>query len=111
MVLEDKGDLIEIEALTLFFNEKFFSAIKLAIVSFNNLLLHFEDEYREFYLEKIRDYFMPYLNRFKKELLHTIMMYRDHLTETILDNYEINEEKLRLSFLPTFRKSFEELII
>lgn len=73
MVIEDKGDLIEIEALTLFFNEKFFSAIKLAIVSFNNLLLHFEDEYREYYLDKIRDYFMPYLNKFKRELLHTIM--------------------------------------
>lgn len=85
MVLEDKGDLIEIEALTLFFNEKFFSAVKLAIVSFNNLLLHFEDEYREFYLDKIRDYFMPYLNRFKRDLLHTIMEYREYLTEDILD--------------------------
>lgn len=111
MVLEDKGDLIEIEALTLFFNEKFFSAVKLAIVSFNNLLLHFEDEYREFYLDKIRDYFMPYLNRFKRDLLHTIMEYREHLTEDILDEYEIDEEKLRLAFLPTFRKSFENLVI
>ena len=55
MMLEDKGDLIEIEALTLFFNEKFFSAVKLAIVSFNNLLLHFEEEYREYYIDKIKD--------------------------------------------------------
>ena len=85
MMLEDKGDLIEIEALTLFFNEKFFSAVKLAIVSFNNLLLHFEEEYREYYIDKIKDYFMPYLNRFKKDLLHTIMDYKEHITESVLE--------------------------
>jgi len=48
-LLEDKGDLLEVIALTLFFNEKYFSAVKLAIVSFNNLLLHFEEEYRDYY--------------------------------------------------------------
>jgi len=40
---------LEVIALTLFFNEKYFSAVKLAIVSFNNLLLHFEEEYRDYY--------------------------------------------------------------
>ena len=51
MLLEDTGDLLEIEAMTLFFNEKFFGSVKLAIVSFNNLLLHFEEEYRDFYVD------------------------------------------------------------
>lgn len=45
-VLEEKNDMVEVAVLTLFYNEKFFSGIKLAILSLNNLLLHFEEEYK-----------------------------------------------------------------
>ena len=55
-LLEDPGDPIEIEALTLFFNEKFFGSVKLAIISFNNLLINFEDEYKDYYLENPNPY-------------------------------------------------------
>ena len=52
--------------MTLFFNEKFFGSVKLAIVSFNNLLLHFEEEYRDYYVDQIEDIMMPLFNNFKK---------------------------------------------
>lgn len=86
-LLEDKGDLLEVVALTLFFNEKYFSAVKLAVVSFNNLLLHFEEEYREYYTDLIERALMPLFNHFKTEL-HTIFLQREPvLTLKRLDGY------------------------
>ena len=54
---------------------------------------------------------MPYLNRFKRDMLHTIMLYKEHITEEILDDFEIEENDLRTTFLPTFRISLEEQVI
>lgn len=110
-VIEDKGDLIEIEALTLFFNEKFFSAIKLAIVSFNNLLMHFEEEYRDFYIEKIQDMFMPLLNKFKQTLTNVFLEYKDKMEAKDLLKVKFKEQDMRFTFLPMFRKSLETKVI
>lgn len=110
-MLEEKGDLLEVAALTLFFNEKYFSAIKLAVVSFNNMLIHFEDEYKIFYTEKIEKFMMPLLNRLKRDLHKIMIKYEDDLTPDRLANFSITKNEIKHEFLPSFRKVFESNII
>ena len=64
-MIEEDNQLVDIAALTLFYGEKFFSAVKLAVVSFNNLLVHFEEEFKEYYMGNIRNLMMPFFNEFK----------------------------------------------
>lgn len=106
--MEDKGDLLEIVALTLFFNEKYFAAVKLAIVSFNNLLLHFEEEYRDYYNEIIEKILIPIFNKFKVDMHKIYIKYEDELTGTRLEDFEITEDELKLEFLPKFRNIFND---
>lgn len=98
-------------ALTLFFNEKFFGAVKLAVLSFNNLLLHFEDEYQDYYTEKIEHFLMPLLNQFKSDLMEVILKYEENLKADTLANFSLSKEELKTIFLPNFRKAFEEKVI
>ncbi len=87
-MLEDKGNLVDIEVLTLFYNEKYFSALKLAIVSFNNLLMHFEEEYRDFYINKIKDFMMPLMNQFKNNFIKVIMEFKDTMSKEKLKKFK-----------------------
>ena len=110
-ILEEKDQMIEIEALTLFFGEKFFSAVKLAVVSFNNLLLHFEEEYRDYYTQKFRDMYYPLLNNFKLRLIETFYKNEDEFTPERLAKINMSEDDLRTIFLPRFRDAFERLVL
>lgn len=110
-IIEEKDIQIETSALFFFYAEKYFGAVKLAIVSFNNLLLHFEEEYKEFYNNKLRDIFMPLLNRFKLKMIHIFYKYEDEFTQERLDAIDVTEDELRYKLLPNFRKDYEELIL
>lgn len=110
-ILKETDQLIEIEALTLFFAEKFFHSVKLAIVSFNNLLIHFEEEYRDFYLQKLKDIYYPLLNNFKLQLIEVFYKYEEQFTPDRLAKVNMNTDDLRAIFLPKFRTDFEELIL
>ena len=61
------------DALYLFFNQKFFSSVKIAVVSFNNLMLHFEEEHQDFYMDEITEMLMPLLNNFKNKVIDNMM--------------------------------------
>ena len=65
----------------MFYCEKFFSGIKLAIVSFNNLVMHFEEDYREYYKEQLREVMMPLFNKFKETFITSLYIeeFKDEL--------------------------------
>lgn len=105
--MEDKGELLEVAALTLFFNEKYFGAVKLAVVSFNNLLLHFEEEYREYYNDVLERAFMPLLNEFKVRIHAAFLKREADLNKKRLEFFEITQDELRFIILPKFRKLFD----
>lgn len=106
--MEDKGDKLDLAALTLFFKEKYFASVRLAIVSFNNLLLHFEEEYREYYNDIIEKAFMPLFNEFKTKMHVIFMEFENSLTLKVLEGFELSVDDLKIRTLPLFRKKFDE---
>lgn len=110
-MLEDQGEMIEIVALTLFFNEKYFGAVKLAVVSFNNMLLHFEDEYKTFYTDKIAKFMMPLLNKMKKDIHKVFLEFEEQASEKALKGFIITKQEMKTEFLPRFRPLLEEKVI
>lgn len=110
-ILEDKGDLIEISVLTLFYGEKLFNGIKLAVVSLNNLALHFEGEYKEYFEDRIRDIFMPLINMFKSTMLKSFYEFEENLDPDRVAQFEISTEKFKEIFMPKFRPIFEERVM
>lgn len=109
--LQDNGDLIEISVLTLFYGEKLFNGIKLAVVSLNNLALHFEGEYKEYFQDRIRDIFMPLINLFKSTIVKSFYEYENDLNPDRIEQFDISVEKMKEIFMPKFRPIFEQRII
>ena len=109
--LQDNGDLIEISVLTLFYGEKLFNGIKLAVVSLNNLALHFEGEYKEYFENRLRDIFMPLINLYKSTMLKSFYEFEQDLTPDKIDQFEMTDEELKEIFMPKFRPIFEERIM
>ena len=109
--LQDNGDLIEISVLTLFYGEKLFNGIKLAVVSLNNLALHFEGEYKEYFEDRLRDIFMPLINLFKSTLVTSFYEYENDLNPNRIDEFDITVEKMKEIFMPKFRPIFEQRIM
>lgn len=110
-LLKDNNELVDIAVLTLFFNEKFFNAVKLAIVSFNNLLFHFEEEFKGHYTAALKHSFMPLLNRFKYVLFEMIYARGEEVTEDRLKRFKLTDEVIQTTFLPRFRQALEHLVI
>ena len=110
-LLKENEDLVDIAVLTLFFNEKFFNAVKLAVVSFNNLLFHFEEEFKDHYKVALKHSFMPLLNKFKYSLFEMIYARGEEVTEARLKRFKLNDDVIRVNFLPRFRLALESLVI
>lgn len=113
MILEERNVKVDILALNLFYCEKFFSAIKLSIVSLNNLVMHFEEDYRDFYREEIREVMMPLFNQFKETLIHVLYgeEFREEATIKRVQSFALEKDELKTMFLPLFREEFEEVIL
>ena len=109
--LKDNGDLIEISVLTLFYGEKLFNGVKLAVVSLNNLALHFEGEYKEYFEGRLRDIFMPLINLFKSEIVKSFYEYETDLTPDRLEQFDLSKEEMKEIFFPKFRPIFEERVV
>lgn len=110
-VLEEKNDRVDIAVLTLFYNEKFFSAIKLAIVSLNNLIVHYEDEYKDYYKNQLEEIMMPLINRFKSVVMGAFFSFGDKLKLRYVESWELTTDDIRIQYLPLFREKLESLIL
>lgn len=113
MILEEHNVKVDILALNLFYCEKFFSAIKLAIVSLNNLVMHFEEDYRMYYREMIRDVMMPLFNAFKSNLIGTLYSpeFKGQIDLKWIKEFVLDSNELSNRFLPTLRQKFDEVIL
>ena len=110
-VLEDGPAPVDIAVLTLFYNEKFFSAIKLAIISLNNLIVHYEDEYKDYYKNQLEEIMMPFINHFKSVVMGAFFSFGDKLKLRYVESWQLSLDDIRIQYLPLFREKLEQLIL